>query len=73
MTHDRQARECYPAAVWTELRAHAEAANDAKAADADKAADDAKAAGADKAKCVGEGDIVRDFDSAAGEGLSASA
>lgn len=57
VTHDRQARECYPAAVWTELRAHAEAANDAKAA------------GADKAKCVGEGDIVRDFDPAAGEGL----
>lgn len=51
VTHDRQARECYPAAVWTELRAHAEAA------------------GADKAKCVGEGDIVRDFDPAAGEGL----
>ena len=69
VTHDRQARECYPAAVWTELRAHAEAANDAKAADADKAADDAKAADADKAKCVGEGDIVRDFDPAAGEGL----
>lgn len=69
VTHDRQARECYPAAVWTELRAHAEAANDAKAADADKAADDAKAVGADKAECVGEGDIVRDFDPAAGEGL----
>jgi len=75
VTHDRQARECYPAAVWTELRAHAEAAEAAKAADADKAADDAKAtdddkaAGADKVKCVGEGDIVRDFDPAAGEGL----
>lgn len=75
VTHDRQARECYPAAVWTELRAHADAAAAAKAADADKAADDAKAtdddkaAGADKAKCVGEGDIVRDFDPAAGEGL----
>lgn len=51
VTHDRQARECYPAAVWTELWAHAEAAD------------------ADKAKCVGEGDIVRDFDPAAGEGL----
>ena len=63
VTHDRQARECYPAAVWTELRAHAEAA------EAAKAADDAKAAGADKAKCVGEGDIVRDFDPAAGESL----
>lgn len=25
VTHDRQARECYPAAAWTELRAHAEA------------------------------------------------
>ena len=25
VTHDRQAHECYPAAVWTELRAHAEA------------------------------------------------
>lgn len=75
VTHDRQARECYPAAVWTELRAHAKAADDAKATDADKAADDAKttgdakAADADKAKCVGEGDIVRDFDPAAGEGL----
>lgn len=75
VTHDRQARECYPAAVWTELRAHTEAAEaakaaaDAKAADADEAADDAKAAGTDKAKCVGEGDIVRDFDPAAGEGL----
>ncbi len=57
VAHDRQARECYPAAVWTELRAHAEAA------------DNAKAAGTDKAKCVGEGDIVRDFDPAAGEGL----
>lgn len=57
VTHDRQARECYPAAVWTELRAHAEAADAAKAADADKA------------KCVGEGDIIRDFDPAAGEGL----
>lgn len=57
VTHDRQARECYPAAVWTELRAHAEAADNAKAADADKAT------------CVGEGDIVRDFDPAAGEGL----
>ena len=68
VAHDRQARECYPAAVWTELRAHAKAA-DAKAADADKTADNAKAAGADKAKCVGEGDIVRDFDPAAGEGL----
>lgn len=63
VTHDRQARECYPAAVWTELRAHAEAA------EAAKAADDAKAADADKAKCVGEDDIVRDFDPAAGEGL----
>lgn len=68
VTHDRQARECYPAAVWTELRAHAKAA-DAKAADDAKATGDAKAAGADKAKCVGEGDIVRDFDPAAGEGL----
>lgn len=75
VTHDRQARECYPAAVWTELRAHAEAAEAAREADADKATDDAKTAGdakaadADKAKCVGEGDIVRDFDPAAGEGL----
>lgn len=75
VTHDRQARECYPAAVWTELRAHAKAADDAKATDTDKAADDAKttgdakAADADKATCVGEGDIVRDFDPAAGEGL----
>lgn len=74
VTHDRQARECYPAAVWTELRAHAEAADakvadDAKATDAAKAAGADKAADADKAKCVGEGDIVRDFDSAAGEGL----
>ena len=69
VTHDRQARECYPAAVWTELRAHAEAADADKAADDAKATGDAKAADADKAKCVGEGDIVRDFDPAAGEGL----
>lgn len=51
VTHDRQARECYPAAVWTELRAHAEAV------------------GAAKVARVGEGDIVADFDPAAGEGL----
>lgn len=51
VTHDRQARECYPAAVWTELRAHAEAT------------------GAAKVACVGEGDIIADFDPAAGEGL----
>lgn len=51
VTHDRQAHECYPAAVWTELRAHAEAA------------------GAVKVARVGEGDIVADFDPAAGEGL----
>ena len=51
VTHDRQARECYPAAVWTELRAHAEVA------------------GAAKPTCVGEGDIIADFDPAAGEGL----
>ena len=69
VTHDRQARECYPAAVWTELRARAEAADDAKAAGTDKAADADKVTGAAKATCVGEGDIVRDFDPAAGEGL----
>ncbi len=63
VTHDRQARECYPAAVWTELRARAKAADDAKAAGTDKVT------GAAKATCVGEGDIVRDFDPAAGEGL----
>ena len=68
VTHDRQARECYPAAVWTELRAHAEA-DGAKIADDAKATGNAKVAGADKAMCVGEGDIVRDFDPAAGEGL----
>lgn len=68
VTHDRQARECYPAAVWTELRAHAEA-DGAKIADDAKATGNAKVAGADKATCVGEGDIVRDFDPAAGEGL----
>lgn len=32
VTHDRQARECYPVAVWTELRAHAEAAGAAQLA-----------------------------------------
>lgn len=32
VTHDHQARECYPAAVWTELRAHAEAAGAARVA-----------------------------------------
>lgn len=57
VTHDRQARECYPAAVWTELRAHAEAAGNARAA------------GAVKPTRVGEGDIIADFDPAAGEGL----
>ncbi|MGO4982983.1 PD-(D/E)XK nuclease family protein [Collinsella sp. Sow4_E3] len=51
VTHDRQARECYPAAVWTELRAHAEAT------------------GAAQVTCVGEGDIVGDFDPAVGKGL----
>lgn len=51
VTHDRQARECYPAAVWTELRAHAEAAGTAKVT------------------CVGEGDIIADFDPAAGDGI----
>ena len=69
VTHDRQARECYPAAVWTELRARAKAADDAKAAGTDKAADADKVTGAAKATCVGEDDIVRDFDPAAGEGL----
>lgn len=51
VTHDRQARECYPAAVWTELRAHVEASEAAKPTR------------------VGEGDIIADFDPAAGEGL----
>lgn len=51
VTHDRQARECYPAAVWTELWAHAEAA------------------GAARPMRVGEGDIIADFDPAAGEGF----
>ena len=51
VTHDHQARECYPAAVWTELWTHAEAA------------------GAAKPMRVGEGDIIADFDPAAGEGL----
>lgn len=32
VTHDRQARECYPAAVWTELRAHAESTGAVKVA-----------------------------------------
>ena len=69
VTHDRQARECYPAAVWTELRARAKAADDAEAAGSAKAAGTDKVTGAAKATCVGEGDIVRDFDPAAGEGL----
>lgn len=30
VTHDRQARECYPAAAWTELRANAEATGAAR-------------------------------------------
>ena len=30
VAHDRQARECYPAAAWTELRAHAEATDAAR-------------------------------------------
>ena len=32
VAHDRQARECYPAAAWTELRAHAEATGAARVA-----------------------------------------
>ena len=51
VTHDRQARDRYPAAIWTEL--HARAA----------------AAGTADVETVGEGDIVADFDPAAGEGL----
>lgn len=51
VTHDRQARDRYPAAIWTELHARAEAA------------------GAADVETAGEGDIVADFDPAAGEGL----
>ena len=51
VTHDRQARDRYPAAIWTELHARAEAI------------------GAVDITMVGEGDIVADFDPAAGEGL----
>ena len=51
VTHDRQARDRYPAAIWTELHARAKAVGDANIA------------------TVGEGDIVADFDPAAGEGL----
>ena len=51
VTHDRQARDRYPAAIWTELHARAEAAD------------------AVELTTVGEGDIVADFDPAAGEGL----
>ena len=51
VTHDRQARDRYPAAIWTELHARAEAV------------------GAADVTTVGEGDIVVDFDPAAGEGL----
>lgn len=51
VTHDRQARDRYPAAIWTELHARAKAADAADVA------------------TVGEGDIVADFDPAAGEGL----
>lgn len=68
VTHDRRARVLSGCRV-DRVAAHAEAADNAKAADDAKAADNAKAADADKAKCVGEGDIVRDFDPAAGEGL----
>ncbi len=56
VTHDRQARECYPAAVWTELRAHAKAAL-------------TMLRPLRQGDVRGEGDIVKGLRSAAGEGL----
>ena len=47
VTHDRQAKDRYPAAIWTEL---------------------VSAAGAEPA-CVGESEVVADFDPAFGEAL----
>lgn len=49
VTHDRQAKECYPAAIWTELLAQV---NDESCV-----------------LTVGEDNIVRDFDVAAGSGM----
>ena len=49
VTHDRQAKDRYPAAIWTEFISRAGA----------------------KPVSVGEGAIVRDLDTAAGEGLRA--
>ena len=53
VTHDRQAKDRYPAAVWTELLAAREVALGERP----------------RVESVGEGDVVRDFDTAAGAGL----
>lgn len=50
VTHDRQAKDRYPAAIWTELAAVQRARG-----------------GEPAVRAVGEGDIVRDLDPAAGE------
>ncbi|MDY2776991.1 MAG: PD-(D/E)XK nuclease family protein [Collinsella sp.] len=52
VTHDGQARDRYPAAIWTELAASL------------------RAAGAEASPVsIGEGEIVRDLDPSAGEGM----
>lgn len=73
VSHDRQAKDRYPAAIWTELKA----VQDARVLERLRA--EARAAGAiekeiervevPKSRSVGEGDIVADLDMRAGEGM----
>lgn len=50
VTHDRQAKDRYPAAIWTELLARAQAAGEGDAS------------GLSLVRSVGEGDVAADFD-----------
>lgn len=50
VTHDRQAKDRYPAAIWTELLARAQAAGEGDAS------------GRPLVRSVGEGDVAADFD-----------
>lgn len=75
VSHDRQAKDRYPAAIWTELKA----VQDARVLE--RLRDEARAAGATekeiervevpKSRSVGEGDVVADLDMRAGEGMRA--
>lgn len=63
VTHDRQASDRYPAAIWTELKAAADAYDGKGAAGGGASAAPARLCH------VGEGDLVRDFDPASGAGM----